>query len=30
MIESYLVLAKRIRSELDDLERVVSRAEKAW
>ena len=29
MIESYLVLAERIRKELDDLERLVARANRA-
>ncbi len=29
MIESYVVLAERIRKELDDLERLVSRANRA-
>lgn len=29
MIESYIVLAGRIRKELDDLERLVSRATRA-
>ncbi len=29
MIEAYLTLANRIRSEMDDLERIVSRSEKA-
>jgi hypothetical protein len=29
MIESYIVLAERIRKELDDLERLVARANRA-
>ena len=29
MIESYVVLAGRIRKELDDIERLVSRANRA-
>ncbi len=29
MIESYLVLAGRIRKELDDLERLISKANRA-